>query len=252
MINVRIRKSKFMDWINCPYMYEQMWLKGKERRESVEMELGRRFHKLSGEFFDHITYLDLVLVRTVPDAYRLFQSLQAETDYMMKEWMNNFYFWEAREWIRLREMYPVNEAFIYWKPLTTELEINTDKAEYHFDRIDLLPNGCAIDIEYKTGKYFRKASLRKELTFYNIGANKLNLFNLHHSHIGYFNPRLNISWNEEVTQFQRNRTERLIRQFLKAHGGNDFPCKPSAFCAYCGVILTCPHWQNHKEVVRYA
>lgn len=230
-----------MAWIICPRFYEQRWLLDRPMKNGVELQLGRKFHLMAHDFFDEVPRDDLLKCRNKEEVFDLLKVFIPDNA-ILGEWMTNFVNWEINQWLGLCAIMPPKKALGFWIPLDTELEIVTDDAEYHFDRIDrLIWQDAIVVIEYKSGKWFNKTSLRKELVFYNNAINTLKRYQLPCPYIGYYNPQLNKEWREYVTMTQRTKNKQLVAEFKYA---DTFPCRRSTFCAYCSYFLDCPCWKN--------
>lgn len=245
MSPVKVRKSKWSLWLICPRLYEQRFLKNRPMRNSVEMQYGRDFHSRAKEFFDEIDTGTLIHCNNAVHAFNLFKFFIPRRSSVIREWMRHFLWWEAKQWEKLFGDFG-KEAITYWKPLATELHIEVDGSTYHVDRIDRLPIGSLINIEYKTSKVLMKSKLRLELTWYNIGVNLSKKFNLPCKYIGYYNPQLDKFFSEPVKGYVKEDLKRLIEHFHLAHKENLFPCDKSDFCRYCSYLDDCPCWQNWR------
>lgn len=244
------RKSMLEAWDICPRLYEQQWIKKRPQVNGVEMQYGRDFHSRAVEFFKEVDYEKLITCVRAPTAFWLFKPFVPSKG-VVAEWVANFLWWEANEWIRLLRQLGPQEAMFFWKPLALEWFYEDNDGEYHVDRIDRLPNvRSLINIEYKTSKWFFKAKLRRELTWYNLGINRSKRFEWPCDFIGYFNPQLIKSFSERVPKWQEHRVQKFVTAFLLANSRGHFPCEVSRFCRYCSYILDCPCWQKNDKEVR--
>jgi len=248
---MKIRKSKWTMYLICPRMYKCRWLLNLPMVNGVEMQYGRDFHRRAKEFFDEVDTKTLIHCDKAIHAYNMcFESFTPRRSSVMREWMNNFLWWEAKEWMRLLGLVGSEEAIKYWKPLETELKFETDDATYTVDRIDVLPlTKKLINIEYKSGKWFFKKKLVEELTFYNIGINESGRFKVPCTHIGYYNPQLDKAFAEFAVKPVKEFVRGSVKEFFTAHESSLFPCRISNFCRYCSYLIGCPCWEdNQKEV----
>ena len=249
MNDIIVRKSKWNMWLICPRFYEQRWLLNLPRKNGVEAQYGRDFHKRAKEFFDEVDIKILPYCATAQKAFLgPFTNFQPSRG-VIAEWMKNFLWWEANEWVRLFNQMDAETALFYWQPLATEWHYESNGEEYHVDRIDRLPfKQQLINIEYKTSKWMMKSKLRLELTWYNMGVDYSKKFDLPCTYIGYFNPQLDVAWSEPVKRYMIERVDKLVKDFRLAHKHNQFPCDKSNFCRYCDYFESCPCWQNELEV----
>jgi len=229
-------KTAWKTWRKCPKLFEYLFIEHHPPSDAVEMLLGRTFHEFAQSFHEKVDSLKLMECTTAIDAMKVFEPLTVDQP-IVKSWVENFKLFEVSRWLYFRRQFSKEEALKYWKPLAAELEIRFDElGRIHVDRIQLYDSMSLMNCEYKSGKTWDIRDLRSELTLYNIGINKYGTFKLPCLWIGAYNPQLNLSFVERVTQRSTSATWRSLMQFKDA---NNFSYKPSFFCRWCPRLQLC-------------
>jgi hypothetical protein len=202
------------------------------------MQFGTLFHSFAHTFHNSVDEQKLLSCTTAIETMKVFESLTVDQP-VVKPWIENFKLFEVSRWLYCIQNYPA-EPLKYWKPLAAESEIHFDDLGWmHVDRIQMYDQQSIMCCEYKSGKTFDIRDLRSELTLYNIGINKAGKFTLPCLWIAAYNPQLNLSFVERITQRSTSAVWRSLQRFKQATGKKDFPAKPSFFCRWCPRLQLC-------------
>ena len=260
--NEYIRKSGLEAWIQCPKRYELLYLKGYEAQDTIEMQIGRIFHKFARDLFYWIDYDELQRLSNRqyeiydPHVYEYFETLIYNMPKLVEPLCRNFILFEAKRWTQWLRSY--SNPLKYFKPVDVEREIVTPAIGLRgtVDRIDNIPEGLVV-IEYKTGKrqlqqpstphqsYYQ--ALRRELAFYSILINDSHIYETPVTHIAYYNPRTEESFCELLTKGLVDVARRRIRQLTDARAIGKYPRREGDHCSMCIALRPCLEDRNHEK-----
>jgi len=249
--DIVIRKSEYMSWRNCPKAFEFQYIQGIKPEIGIEAEIGREAHIWMHDFFDRVDFQELRKIRSFQSAYKLFKQMLPDQP-ILRSYCDNFIKFEAAEWERLCK---TKDPLKYWVPVARELELHVDSVGFihHVDRIDLLPSGGLIIIEYKPK--IRTTAIREELSFYTIGVLASKKFDLPVTHIGCYGYATAEAKSWPVKSKMLHRVAKYVREMrlqIKAYreGKKDvFVKRPSMKCAWCWYNSICqPGGEVDEEV----
>lgn len=231
-------KTAWKTWRKCPALFNYLFIENNPPSDAVEMQFGTLFHSFAQTFHEKVELHKLLDCTTAIETMRVFESLTVDQP-VVKPWVENFKLFEVSRWLYCKQTYP-EDPMRYWKPLFVECEIRLEGlGSMHVDRIQQYDQQSIMCCEYKSGKTFDIRDLRSELTLYNIGINKSERFLQPCLWIAAYNPQLNLSFVERITQRSTSATWRSLQTFKQAVGKNDFPYKPSFFCRWCPRLQLC-------------
>ena len=213
----------------CPMKFKKIWIDGveKEGSGSYKMDLGTRFHDFAKDFF---------MLAPVIAMNRWDTLIPEEFVWEEYQWAKWFVDLERRRKRRLEAEGRADE----WVPLATELHIRSDflKFEGTVDRVDWWDkarNQIAI-IEYKTGKWWDNASLKRQIAMYAVLVGAEIFVDKDIAAGVVINPRLK---RVEIFEINENLLKLLARSIVKlklALETEDFvrKCSPIKY-ALCGL-----------------
>lgn len=230
-------KTAWKTWKKCPALFQYLFIENNPPSDAVEMQFGRTFHEFAQTFHGNVNEQELSFCSNAIDTMMTFRKLTAEQP-VVKVWVENFKLFEVARWLYCKQNYP--NPLEYWKPIAAEKEIRfNDIGLIHVDRIQKYDAQSLMVCEYKSGKTFDISDLRSELTLYCIGINKYGGFTLPCLWLAAYNPQLNVSFLERVTQRATSAVWYSLQKFKAAIDKKDFPYKPSFFCRWCPRLQRC-------------
>ncbi len=234
-----IQKTGWKTWKRCPGLFKYLFVENNPPSDGIELQFGRMFHDFAESFFDKINMCDLMHCHTLEDTVELFKPITIDQP-VVKRWVDNFKLFEVSRWLFCRQRFP-REPIKYWMPIATEMEIWVDKTNQllHIDRLGWYDELSLVVIDYKSGKNFDPKELRPELTFYNIGVNACGKYQLPCLWLGAYNPQLNITFLERVSQRSTTAVMKSIYKMRDDIRNGNYPFKPSGLCRYCPRLSRC-------------
>ena len=234
--DIEIQKTQYMLWRRgCTAAYEYMFVKKIQPTViGIETDTGRDMHAWMKEFFGRVDYTKLEKLRSFRSAYELFKPM-LPTHPILYSYADNFIKFEAAEWERLSNL---ESPLTYWAPVERELEIRIPKVGFfhHIDRIDRLPTGGLIIIDYKPK--IHPTSNREELLFYTIGMMASEKFAEPFTHIGCFGYVTGEAKSWEVKPQALRTVSRHVNEFRTflhdvRQGKATFTKTESMACQWC-------------------
>jgi len=239
-----LRKSPLMAWIQCPRKYKLMFVdKAEKQVPSVVIE-GRMNHKVFCDFFDWIDKEHLKTLKNLTQAIEYFRTLMPPTDNLsIMKAMENFWRFEAYEWVSLRD---VPDPLRYFIPVAREKVFIVKKREEgpflgfagHVDRIDRMLDENLIVIDYKP-KIYNISSLRRELCFYQQLINDSHVYDRRVTHWGCFEYRIGKTFYESSNPRTKAAIDKQISRMKKSILENNYPMKISDHCVNCWFNYIC-------------
>jgi hypothetical protein len=237
MVEFEHLKTAWKTWKKCPALFQYLFIENNPPSDSIEMQFGQTFHEFADTFFKAVVDEDLLKCTTLAQTVELFE-IQGTDQPVVQQWIQNFFAFEAARWLYCRQNYP--NPIEYWKPIATEKKIRFNELGLiHVDRIQRYDKQSLMVCEYKTGKTFDISDLRSELTLYCIGINKYGGFTLPCLWLAAYNPQLNVSFLERVTQRATSAVWYSLQKFKAEVDNGNFPYKPSFFCRWCPRLQKC-------------
>lgn len=252
LTDIWVRKSGYMSWRRCPYSFDLHFIQDIEpdvEDVAVVAKVGISSHSWFAGFFDDVDYDALKRIRSYRSAYQLFKPMLPDHP-ILNSYCDNFIQFEASEWERISRS--TSDPVKYWAPLWRELELEVPKVgfSHHIDRIDLLPSGSLIIIEYKPK--VRPTSIREELSFYAIGVMASEMIEQPVSHVGCYGYATAEAKSWPIKPKMLHRVTKHVtdmRRDIKDHREgkpNMFPKKESMGCSWCWWNAAC-HPEEAEE-----
>lgn len=246
-----LSKYRLMSHDFCPQQYKVSMMDNVPREPSVYMNQGTAFHKCVGTFYDNINMTELMRCNLYKDIVQIM--LKAVTSYKVsstiQEWLVNFATQEAtRFWTYCRE---TNDPIRYFIPLTRESMYETEsmrikgidvKFKGVIDRIDVLPNGKVLLLDYK--RNIRDLTVfRKEMAYYwrlYEGA-RLNPYIA--SHVGGYGCLTDQWYVMELTDRTFYALDRAVDRFINSTKSGVYEPRIGDWCVNCEVAGYCEAWK---------
>lgn len=247
-MSISLRKSMLVTYDICPKRFEAIWIKKMKSPAWPRQREGTLLHKFSYDFYEELN-TDRLLANG--EKYIMsFVDGDWETP-RLAELVRKFCKVEATRWNSLQKKTDPLEFFL---PYATEVKINVPSKliEGTIDRIHLLENGKLAAFEIKSGFYWNKRTLRRELAFYDNLLNEyaaiirednpgfmLAKTNPKFEWIGAWNVELEIWFVEKVHTLTWKALWRAMDRVREAVRTGVFKKKISGMCTRCPISDEC-------------
>lgn len=220
-----IHKHHVQAFVECPWKFWQI-VSGKTFEQNVSMQIGDLFHRFAKEFFEFAE------AEAVDPERQFLALIPQEYPPVVRRLCETFVRWEAQRLLRMRR----EGTAKFWKPVAREiyLENTAEGIAGTIDRVDELPDGSVIIIEYKTGSP-RIATVRRELGFYALLAQPYFPVSM----VGMFNPDKPLVFTQRVDNSMLQRTRRYVLQIRQAIELRNFPRHSGDWCTFCPFLSDC-------------
>lgn len=254
-----------MQWEFCPRAYKYAYIDKLPFIPTLPMKMGSRFHDFADTFMEILPYQDL---ETTPPEEVFWETARSiEVPKVIEKYAKNFVTFELNRYNGIARTYD-NPVEIY-QPVLLEDKIVVKNALRDYDvdvdmvgiidRLDMLQDGTAAMIEYKTSDAIRednnnaKYRVMKELAFYTILLEKSNQY------LGTTYPKVS-HWvvyspitDYAIIELTNSRTvntvlDRLIKMYQDVSRGF-FPHKENLFCSTCLGAEVCLESDISREEI---
>lgn len=220
-----IHKSHVQAFVECPRKLQYL-LENIPFEPTVSMQIGTIFHEFARWFFEKVD-------PSVADPKFEFRKLIPTTlPPVVRVLCENFVDWEAERLLRMRR----EGTARYWKPIGLEVELRNEaeQLEGTIDRIDELPDGTVVIVEYKTGKPVI-SSVRRELAIYALLAKPFYPV----SRVAMFNPNKKFAFVQKIDDRMLRKARRYVLAVRRAIELRQFPKNEDFWCITCPWLSIC-------------
>lgn len=245
-----LTKTRLMTYERCPQYYKLTMIDNLPIEQNIYMSQGEEFHHSAAEFYDLVSLTKLTLATTFDEVERHLVGIvdQFKVSSTVQEWLVNYAQKEAvRFWTYCKK---TKDPVKYFMPLTREALYESQvykvnnvlvKLKGIIDRVDLLPSGKVLLIDYK--RHIGNLTVfRKEVGYYQQMFNHVRDNSYSASHVGGYSCTDN-TWH--IMQLYPSTFRALtqsIERFVVDEVERRFEPKVSDICVYCEMASTCSAW----------
>lgn len=232
-----LTKSRINSYLICPARYEFEYIEKIPTEPTIELEIGKTFHRISHEFYGEVKKLmesgessselgSKMYWKGIPHHFpSVIEKLVGETKLPLDNLLKNFIEYETKRWGLVCE-YGYDKIPEYFFPTHNELRLRSEELQLSgiVDRVFKDTDNTLILLELKTGNYPTKKislkSLQRELAIYFMLCEKNNIII---DRWGGYYPKSNDLWIEDVNKRAITSALKDMEKVRKGISGKRFP-----------------------------
>lgn len=237
-LEARLSASAIDTYENCPlqFKFEREWRLSRELHAA--MQYGAAVHRVLRTYYDAHR---LGRTKTDEELLRQFRDDLAASG-IQDEYQHDLYLKQGLQQLQdfLAGTKSAPEPEVLHTEEWFEVEISGTKVAGRIDRIDRMPDGSVVVIDYKTGKARSQedADDSLQLSIYAIAAREKWGYDV--SQLVFHNLEGNVPVVSRRTEFQLAETRDQVLDVARKIAAGEFDPKPDFHCNFCAFRGLCP------------